>query len=164
MAIIKRENFLCKLNVKKSPFSISKYDEKKLQEIQLPDNKSIIQNDWTGKDYYSIRGKNSTLENYQVIGSHSSNKYSNAEELGVLRIKLKHGDYLWFRSESKSKLQKIEIEGYEGNFVHNIPNIPKSKWLLLNFSSPILPKEFTVKFTDGGSGWGEWSAIGLRNQ
>jgi hypothetical protein len=58
-------------------------------------------------------------------------------------------------------LQKIEIEGYENNFSDNIPNISESKWLLLNFSSPILPKEFIVKFVDGGSGWGEWSAIGV---
>jgi len=36
-------------------------------------------------------------------------------------------------------------------------------WVLLNFSGQNLPNgEFTIRFSDDGSGWGEWSAIGVK--
>jgi hypothetical protein len=43
-------------------------------------------------------------------------------------------------------------------------NLPAATdWVLLDFSNDLLPEEFAVRFSDRGTGWGEWSAIALKS-
>ena len=123
----------------------------------FPKLDAILRNEWSGSDYYSIVSGISTLPaGYRIIGSFSK---SDAED-GMLILRMRRGMSVLFRSEPKSKKQRIVVEGSENLFFDTLP--PTSKWTILDFSNRLLPEEFSVNFIDGGSGWGEWSAIALR--
>jgi hypothetical protein len=117
----------------------------------------IITNQWMGKDFYSLASGYPTLPGYHVVGSFLN---SDAES-GTLVLNLRRGDQLWYRAEPKSHKQRIFIDGYEDRYIQELPSPSTSEWVLLEFSNKTLPEKFNVRFVDGGSGWGEWSAIGL---
>jgi hypothetical protein len=122
----------------------------------VPSMGAVINNEWSGHDYYSVVAGTSTLPTWQVLGS-----FINSDtEAGELTLHLRRGDQVWFRSEHRSLKQKIIIDGYNGQYTEAIP--AASEWVLLEFSNASLPKEFNVRFVDGGGGWGEWSAIALK--
>lgn len=39
-----------------------------------------------------------------------------------------------------------------------------AEWVALDFSQDQLPQSFTVKLSDDGDAWGEWSAIALKTE
>ena len=59
----------------------------------------------------------------------------------------------------KSLRQTVEVVGE--NFLTS-RQLAAREWSILDFSNDLLPDEFLVRFTDAGSGWGEWSAIATR--
>jgi hypothetical protein len=120
------------------------------------DTTSVLTNQWLGMDYYSLRSDKTTLPGFQVIGSYGS---SNSES-GSLRVIMARGDQIWYRSEPRAKQQFIYIESEQSIFTSFLPNT--SEWVLLEFSNINLPDKFIVQFLDGGDGWGEWSAVGLK--
>jgi len=123
---------------------------------KLIDATSVLTNDWLGMDFYSMHSGKTTLPGLQVIGSYGS---TNSDH-GSLRVIMRRGDRIWFRSEPRSKQQFIQIESEQSIFTSFLPNT--SEWVLLEFSNIKLPDKFIVKFLDGGDGWGEWSAVGLK--
>jgi len=123
---------------------------------KIPGLDAVVKSEWSGQDYNSSVAGFSTLPGWRVMGS-----YLHSEaEAGELILHLHRGEQIWFRSEPKSQKQRIIIEGSNGQYIDALPET--SKWVLLEFSNAKLPDEFDVKFVDGGDGWGEWSAIALR--
>lgn len=110
------------------------------------------QNTWTGSDYYR-----SSISGLTIIGSfvHSD------KDVGSIVLKVKQGNKLLYRSGPTGGRQFAQVIG----FPHLKNNLPvASEWILLEFSSNLLPEEFKIEFTDKGDGWGEWSAIALSNR
>jgi len=128
-----------------------------LKGLNAPDLSAIKTNEWKGLDYYSIVSGTTTLPAlYEIKGSFLT---SNAE-VGVLTLHIRRGQQILFRSEPKSKKQRIVVAGGESNFYDALPLT--SEWVILDFSNRLLHEEFDVRFIDGGTGWGEWSAIAVR--
>lgn len=84
----------------------------------------------------------------------------------AVRLRLRRGDQVWYRSEPYARHQHIVIEGLEARFAS--PRPVTRDWTLLDFSNSALPDAFTVAFVDGdggrdgSAGGGEWSAVALR--
>ncbi len=106
---------------------------------------------WKGTDFYK-----SKLPGLQVIGSwHESDA-----DVGELLIQLNRGDRLLFRSGPRGN-QYMEIIGLESDFMTEAPYA--EDWIELVFTSLVLPEKFILRIKDKGRGWGEWSAIAIRN-
>ncbi|MCE5283288.1 MAG: hypothetical protein LLG93_14455, partial [Deltaproteobacteria bacterium] len=107
-------------------------------------------NGWLGTDVDKSR-----CEGMVVLGSYMDSKANT----GSLTLKLKRGDRLRYRTGPTVKRQFIEIQGSD----FPIMTVPGAQgWVLLDFSSDLLPADFFVKFSDQGTGLGEWSAVGLK--
>ncbi|MCP5196814.1 MAG: hypothetical protein H6974_08530 [Gammaproteobacteria bacterium] len=114
---------------------------------------SIAMNSWNGTDYFK-----SSIPGYKIIGSFIDSD----NDTGMITIKLRRGDHVLYRSGLRTNSQFFLINnGGEGKFLTNLP--VSTDWSVLEFSNPALPDEFDITFIDGGTKWGEWSAIGLRN-
>lgn len=103
---------------------------------------------WHGGDY-----ARSSFPGMRVYGS-----YINSDaDRGSIVLRLQRGDRLFYRSGPSGREQSMEIEG-----VGTVPMPLAQDWGLLEFSGDALPQQaFTVKLSDTGNGWGEWSAIAL---
>jgi hypothetical protein len=139
------------------PYRILLPSQAGVEVSNVPDKTAIIGNEWLGEDYHSIAEKKKSIDGWFILGSFNK---SDAES-GKLTLHLKKGAQIWYRSEGRSKLQSINIIG-ESKFIYPLPMI--RKWVILDFSSDLLPDEFQIEFIDGGAGWGEWSAVGLRER
>ncbi len=110
-------------------------------------------NTWLGGDY-----DKSVLPGMAVYGSFI---HSDAD-VGSISLRLTRGDKLFYRSGPVARSQSLEIEG--GAFPRLALPVAKD-WVLLDFSGATLPQgSFTIKLTDEGKGWGEWSAIAISKQ
>ena len=108
-------------------------------------------NQWSGSDYAK-----SAVEGIQVYGSFISAD----ADVGTISLRIKLGDRIFYRSGPTGGRQLLEISG-TGLPAMKLP--VSTDWVLLNFSGQNLPNgEFTIRFSDDGSGWGEWSAIGVK--
>ena len=108
---------------------------------------------WSGADFF-----HSTFPNMKVIGS-----FRNSDaDMGFIIIHVHKGSRIYFRSGPTAGRQVMEILGSTANSVV----MPIStEWSALDFIGTELPQgEFDVKFSDQGSGWGEWSAIAVRQE
>ena len=110
----------------------------------------IARNDgWTGTDY--ARSKS---PGYTVVGTYGRGD----QDTGSVTLHLKRGDALFFRSGPHMQRQTYRID--DGKVFSG--RLPRSEaWAALVFDNPGLPAEFSLTLTDAGTGWGEWSAIGL---
>lgn len=126
--------------------------------ISMVNLNKVNKNEWRGVDFYSYEQGVNVLYGFKVIGSFSGQD-SNAGEQGELIVQMKKGEAVLYRSEPKANLQKISItlDGVE----KQLPRPTSSEWILIRFVDKDLPESFNVKFTDGGGGWGEWSAVAL---
>jgi hypothetical protein len=128
-----------------------------LKEIPPPENianvSQILQSDWVGTDYHK-----SEFSGYKIIGSFVRSEI----EAGKIILKLKKGDKFLYRSGPRNQGQKILINA-NGLKNYNTELPMAIDWVLLDFSDPALPQEFTLTMIDAGTRWGEWSAIGLRD-
>jgi hypothetical protein len=121
-------------------------------EVTVSKENVLPGNEWLGSDFYK-----SSFDNLIVLGSFM---HSDADT-GEISLHVRRGDKLLYRSGPKSGHQFIEIMGS--------PHLPLPlptalDWTQLEFSAQTLPDEFDVKFSDRGSGWGEWSAIAVRTR
>ncbi|MNT43661.1 hypothetical protein D3C72_1801450 [compost metagenome] len=112
-----------------------------------------VENQWIGSDFYR-----SGIPGLAVYGS-----FVNADsDIGSITLKIRRGDRLLYRSGPTSGHQILEIPHSEYSPIV-LPNA--IEWKLLEFSDKNLPaNEFLIKLSDKGTGWGEWSAIAVRNE
>ena len=107
---------------------------------------------WRGSDYLM-----SQLNGLRIIGS----LVASENDTGYVVVRVRWGDRLLYRTGPRVNKQAILVgAGGGGGFYANAPF--SSEWSLIIFDSPRLPAEFDVVFIDAGTGWGEWSAIGLK--
>lgn len=113
--------------------------------------KVTAQNEWLGSD--SDRTK---IDGGVVFGSYINSDQDRA----TITLNLQRGDSFFYRSGPTGGQQRLEIDG-DKRFSTLLPLT--ATWILLEFSDMNLPTEFTLELIDDGAGWGEWSAIILKN-
>jgi hypothetical protein len=108
-------------------------------------NKSsvVTNNGWTGTDF-----QHSNIPQMAVLGS----LIDSDANTGTLVLKMKRGDKLFY--------QIVDVL----NAPQLVARLPVSlDWVQLDFSSDLLPETFELRFSDNGNGWGEWSAVALKD-
>jgi hypothetical protein len=122
-------------------------------QVTVDSSNILPANGWTGADSFHTNLCSSGL---RIYGSFVDRGDS---DVGSISLRLKRGDSLLYRSGPIDGHQVMEIAGQPPVI------LPVAlTWIELAFSGPDLPKDqFVVKFTDSGSGWGEWSAIAVRD-
>lgn len=131
------------------------YQRTVVNTANLPKTANLTQvtqpHDWKGSDYH-----HSQLPKMTVLGS-----YINADsDMGKIRLSLKRGDKLLYRSGPDTRRQTLRIADSQEK--HTL--LPAKQWVALHFDSPNLPETFDVILADEGDGWGEWSAIAVSNE
>jgi hypothetical protein len=109
-------------------------------------------NEWTGRDFYQT-----DVSGFQVYGSYISSD----ADTGSINIKLHRGDKLFYRSGPQGEQQYLHLKSKPENKIR----LPiATDWVLLDFDTSYFTESSRiVTLTDGGSGWGEWSAIAIRS-
>ena len=108
-------------------------------------------NEWVGQDFQKTE-----FDEMKLFGSFIDSD----ADMGSITLKMKRGDRLYYRTGPVSNRQTVEILG--SNLKPAL--LPTSiEWQLLEFSNANLPEVFEAKLTDAGNGWGEWSAIAVKN-
>ena len=108
-------------------------------------------NEWLGSDFFESR-----FDGMVVFGSFIDSDANT----GSLVVDMKRGEKLLYRSGPTGGKQIVDVLG-TGFPSSTLP--VAVDWVLLDFSNDLLPEEFAVKFSDRGTGWGEWSAIALKS-
>lgn len=109
-------------------------------------------NEWTGRDFYKTN-----VPRLQVFGSYISSD----ADTGSINIKLHRGDKLFYRSGPRGEHQFMHLKSEAKNKIR----LPiATDWVLMDFNTSYFTESSQiVTLTDGGSGWGEWSAIAVRS-
>lgn len=114
---------------------------------------NVQTNSWKGGDYFM-----NEIDGLTIIGS----LVTSDSNTGYLVVRVRQGDKLLYRTGPRPSKQSILVGvGGAGEFYVDVPVF--SEWSLIEFSNPSLPPEFDVAFIDAGTGWGEWSAISLKD-
>jgi hypothetical protein len=122
--------------------------------VTLDTGKILEGNGWTGAD--SMR-TNLSARGLRVYGSFMNR--GDADE-GSISLRMMRGARILYRSGPIGGHQIMEIADHPPVTLAVAPD-----WVVLDFTSPHLPEgEFVVKLTDAGAGWGEWSALALRDK
>jgi hypothetical protein len=74
-----------------------------------------------------------------------------------LRLRLKRGDRVYYKSGSPDAAAQMQVTRSEGVFIGELPLT--AGWVTLEFSNSKLPPAFTLVVTDGGHGVGEWAWV-----
>lgn len=109
---------------------------------------------WMGTDYFQT-----IIPGIRVIGSF----FKSDGDVGILRISLKKGDQVLYRTGPRTSRQAVLINGGAENKFSTVLPI-STDWAVLDFSNPDLPENFEMTIVDAGTGWGEWTAIGLKEK
>lgn len=116
--------------------------------------KSVINtNQWLGKDFYG-----SAAPRVRIYGSYITGD----ADMGSISIMVKRNQKIFYRSGPTAGRQLLEINGDNSSLI-KMPAL--LDWTLLEFSGlPEKKEEIQLRFIDEGNSWGEWSAIGLREE
>jgi hypothetical protein len=105
---------------------------------------------WPGADF-----QRSSSPGYRTLGSFVRGD----ADTGAITLQLKRGDGLFYRSGPQTRRQRYRID--DGTrFAGSMPRA--ERWVAIVFDNPALPDTFTLVLSDEGNGWGEWSAISVR--
>lgn len=113
---------------------------------------SVLLDGWKGTDYFR-----SDIENLKIIGSVVQSEVNT----GFVTLHLNRGAKVLYRTGPRVSAQFVLVNnsGVEGFYT----DVPVSiEWKVMSFDNVRLPDEFEVTFVDAGTGWGEWSAVGIR--
>lgn len=140
------------------PFNvIESYDENwELLDIDENEisNTEILYDNINGSDY-----EKSIFGEIEVFGSYATSDL----DTGHIILKMKKGDKIAFkRGPSNNHFGTIEVIGSNILFSQKLP-LNCTDWSYLDFSNSLLPDNFMVKFSDDGTKFGEWFAIGIKN-
>jgi hypothetical protein len=116
-----------------------------------PADGKLLASTMTGTDF-----PHSKFDGLKVIGSYTTSD----SDVGSVTLQFSRGERLLYRSGPGKKGQSITILGYENQFATTLPT--SEKWIILEFINPNLPPVFSVSIKDDGVGWGEWSAIAIK--
>ncbi len=119
--------------------------------ISITQDHVVGTNEWLGGSYTPL-----DVDGLVVKGSYINSD----QDTGSIRIKMQRGDKLYYSSGPVSENQFINIIGTD--FQQTALPPAREKWLTLDFNSDQLPDEFVVELTDNGTGWGQWSAVAIK--
>lgn len=146
------ENLACQIQLHiPTPLFSTRIENPSLEQTTVSSTNISPGNQWLGADF-----SKSSINGFHVYGSliHSD------ADIASIALQIKRGDKIFYRSGPTGGHQILEIEG------KTIPPVQlpiAEEWTLLDFSSPALPKgSFTIKLSDNGANWGEWSAIAVK--
>ena len=111
---------------------------------------TVMQDNLHGTDFYK-----SSFDGVTVLGSYV---ISDADQ-GQIKLKLRRGDRILFRTGPDSGGLSLAIDGRESSFAQSLPLA--TDWKELVFSNLDLPAEFAATVTDHGSLHGQWFAVGI---
>lgn len=107
---------------------------------------------WTGSDF-----QRSSSPGYRTLGSFVRGDV----DTGAITLQLQRGDGLFYRSGPQTRRQRYRVDD-GGRFAGSMPRA--ERWVAIVFDNPALPDTFTLVLSDEGDGWGEWSAISVRDR
>jgi hypothetical protein len=110
----------------------------------------VLQKNVEGTNY-----SRSAPAGYRPLGSYVTGD----SDTGSVTLAMQRGARLLFTSGPGGNNQRYTVDGGKQTFSGRLPVC--INWCLLDFSSDLLPDEFTVELSDEGLLWGEWFAIGL---
>lgn len=148
------EGYWCNLRVERGelPFHL---EEGEAEEITVTSAKVVKNDNWHGSDFYKTQ-----KPGYIVLGSYITSD----SDKGSIALELDVRDKLMYRGGPSSEGQEITI--IRGEKVYENVELPMAEdWKILAFdinSSSV--NEIKVVFHDRGRGWGQWSAIMLREE
>jgi hypothetical protein len=143
----------CNYEVLNAPFIFRGKGDLKNQDSLVFEDR-INSDGWMGKDYFQT-----IIPGIKVIGSF----FKSDGDVGILKISLKKGDQVLYRTGPRTSRQAVLINGgAENKFSTVLPT--STDWAVLDFSNPDLPEKFEMTIVDAGTGWGEWTAIGVREK
>lgn len=136
------------------PFTIDTQSElvpQQLEDSHVPnDSIQVVSQNIDGTNY-----SRSAPEGFYPLGS----LVTDDADTGSVTLAIQKGTQLLFTSGPGGSEQRYTVNGDDQAFTGRLPVC--IEWCTLNFSSDLLPDEFTVELADDGSTWGEWFAIGL---
>ena len=98
-------------------------------------------------------------EGFIVFGSYVEGD----DFVGEIVLNLMKGNLFVYKTGPNSNGQFISFETTEGMTLF-VSQLPVSRnWTAIKLDNEILPEKFNVRIQDTGSGWGQWSAILLKN-
>jgi hypothetical protein len=106
--------------------------------------------EWSGSDSW-----HSKIDGLTVMGSFRQSD----GDTGSIVLRLKRGDKLLYRSGPTGGRQILELNG-DPSTISTLPIA--TEWVALDFSDKRFPDSYTIKLSDNGDAWGEWSAIALK--
>jgi len=140
----------CQLSVKIPALLFTSPKNTDISLVSATTNQVQGGNEWTGADYYR-----SSIPGLTVLGS-----FLNSDsDKGSIVLTLNRGDRLLYRSGPTGGRQFVQVIG-TAELKSILP--VATEWILLEFSSNMLPEVFELQFKDNGDSWGEWSAVGLK--
>jgi hypothetical protein len=141
------------MNVPVVLVKIKTYDDGKKFDFSGVVGDAAISSDrgWGGSDYLK-----SVLEGMVIKGSLVT---SDADK-GILTMAASRGNRFLFRSGPTGGRQVLKIVGTD--LVQVMP--VATEWVWVELSGHNLPDKFEMELVDDGDGWGEWSAVALRQQ
>lgn len=107
---------------------------------------------WSGSDSW-----HSKIDGLTVMGSFRQTD----ADTGSMVLRMNRGDKLLYRSGPTGGRQLLELNG-DPKTISVLPIA--TEWAALDFSDKRLPESFTIKLSDNGDAWGEWSAIALKTE
>jgi len=105
---------------------------------------------WSGTDYYR-----SEVPGYAVFGSYVNSD----QDQGSLTLRLARDSVIQVRTGSDNSNQYLVIPDLD-NSTYILP--VSLDWTYLSFSAEGLPDSFEIILSDQGTGWGQWSAVLLK--
>lgn len=143
----------CNFEVFSAPFALLSKEALKNKEFLVSED-GIVIDGWMGKDYFQT-----SFPELRVIGSYLKSD----SDVGILKVSLKKGEQVLYRTGPRTSRQALFINGgAENKFSTDLPI--STDWSVLDFSNPNLPERFEVTLIDAGTGWGEWTAIGVKEK
>jgi hypothetical protein len=147
-------NLSCQIALKIPNLNFHSYKLDLISLDGLVSIKSVLNvGEWLGSDF-----SKSKVPGVKVYGSYISGDANT----GSILISIKRGQKVFYRSGPTGGRQLLEINGDSTSII----KIPTAlDWTLLEFSGlPETKQGVQIKFIDAGDSWGEWSAIGLRDE
>jgi hypothetical protein len=112
--------------------------------------KNITQsNNWIGSDFFK-----SKVDGFSISGSFITTD----KDIADITLKMKKGQGLYYKTGPSSRFQKLTFL----NLSYKTTILPQTNdWVFLKFDDSSLPNEFSIKISDEGTEFGEWSAIAI---
>jgi hypothetical protein len=129
------------------PFAYTAYRQR-----PLAGQAELLSSTMNGADFAK-----SQIAGYRVLGSYAERGDADA---GVVLLKMRRGGSILYRSGPGRRGQSLQVVGREQDFSAQLPLA--ADWVTLEFSNQRLPEEFTLRISDTGQGWGEWSAVAVK--